>query len=514
VTWFGGGAHLRGAVEAWLRGEPSEVSALRDGPRRTVVRLDVDGAPILVKRFRSGLGPLERLKRRLGLGAAEREWRALVALREAGVPVPAPTAWAQLSGGDQLLLTEWLTGSSLGEWVAGSRGERRRSFAAVGETVAKLHRAGFVHGDLHADNVFLTEEGPVLLDLQSALRSRSARRRLADLGDLDYSLWLRSRISDRIALRRGALAATRDLRSALREVGLAAGKRARRHIRSRSRHALRPGRRFVAFSWHGGRGLRLREVPAENLERCLAEHRRLLDAGASGVIKDDGRSRLTRVESGLGKVVVKEVPTPRGARRIFDLVRGGAARRAFGASYGLETQGLMSPRALAFLEFRGPLGVRGSILVSEDLGHLSDALARTPADPERCLAALTRALIDLHRRGLDHGDLKATNILLRDAGGAETSTGSVEAVLLDLEGMRIRTHLTHRERIEAMAELNASLPGDVPNALRVRAFDHYRAACFWSCEREVALRDIALRSAQKAHRWKPDGCACLRDSVD
>ncbi|NNL87366.1 MAG: phosphotransferase, partial [Myxococcales bacterium] len=194
ATWFGGGVHLRRTVEAWLRGESSAVCALRDGPRRTVVRLDVAGAPILVKRFRSGSGPLEWLKRRLGLGAAQREWRALVALRDAGVPVPTPIAWAQLSGGDQLLLTAWLTGSSFGEAVVGSRSERRRSFAAVGETVAKLHRAGFVHRDLHADNVFLTEEGPVLLDLQSARRSRSARRRSADLGDLDYSLWRRSRI--------------------------------------------------------------------------------------------------------------------------------------------------------------------------------------------------------------------------------------------------------------------------------------------------------------------------------
>ncbi|NNL84414.1 MAG: hypothetical protein HKP27_02120, partial [Myxococcales bacterium] len=260
--------------------------------------------------------------------------------------------------------------------------------------------------------------------------------------------------------------------------------------------------------------LRHRDVSAEDLERCLAEHRRLLDAGAPGVIKDDGRSRLTRVENVLGKIVVKEVPSPPGARRLLDLVRGGAARRAFGASYGLETQGLNSPRALAFLEFRAALGVRGSILVSEDLGHLADALTRTPTDPERCLPALTRALIDLHRRGLDHGDLKATNILLRDAGDSESPTASVEAVLLDLEGMRIRTRLTYRERIEAMAELNASLPGDVPNALRVRAFDHYRTACFWACEREVALRDVALRSAQKAHRWEPDGCACLRGSGD
>jgi hypothetical protein len=115
------------------------------------------------------------------------------------------------------------------------------------------------------------------------------------------------------------------------------------------------------------------------------------------------------------------------------------------------------------------------------------------------LDALVRLLIDLHRRGIDHGDLQGTHVFLHP--GAR----GLEARLIDLEAVRFRTALSDERRIQALAELNASLPDGFPNGLRCRSWQRYSRALPWRRGEPRAREQVVRASLARRHRWSgPD----------
>jgi hypothetical protein len=122
-------------------------------------------------------------------------WRALRALRmgqalaAAGLGAPEVVVAAR-RGGAGLLVTRDAGGEDLLAAVARRRtrlGEKRALLGRLGAEVARLHRAGFVHGDLVPPNVRLVGERFVFLDNDRTRRSRllvrlAGRRNLVQLG--------------------------------------------------------------------------------------------------------------------------------------------------------------------------------------------------------------------------------------------------------------------------------------------------------------------------------------------
>jgi tRNA A-37 threonylcarbamoyl transferase component Bud32 len=426
IRWSRGGEAVRRAtVRGGSRGE-GEV--LRDNPRRRLIHLsDPDAGELLVKQFRvtSGRHPLrERLKVRLGRSPADREWRVLASLHEAGIPVPTPLAVGALPSGDRILVMSFVDGRPFPASLAESTTTKWEALRRLGALVTRTHEAGFVHGDLHSENVLWTEEGPLLLDLQHASRSRSRRARARDLGDLDYSLWQRASLADRVRLRAAALGVTPPFdaaaRAALRAVGSTAIARAARHGRSRTRRSLRPGRLYARLQLAEGEGMRLRELPETDVHQAFATHREALAANDRQVLKSDERSLISAVEVAGRRVVVKEVPFRGLARSVADVVRGSAARRAWLGGHGMIARGVGAARPLAFVEWRRGGLVAGSVVLLEDLRPFPDALdAAARGDHESVLIALTSLVATLHRRHIDHGDLKSTH------GGAGWVPGAV-----------------------------------------------------------------------------------------
>jgi hypothetical protein len=132
----------------------------------------------------------------------------------------------------------------------------------------------------------------------------------------------------------------------------------------------------------------------------------------------------------------------------------------------------------------------------------SEALALCAREPAAVVDALARLAERLHRRGVDHGDLKATHVFLDDA------ARSRRALLIDLEGVRFPRRLPAHRRRAALAELNASLPDDVPAALRRAAFLRYALVHPLPEGPRAALAAIARASVARRHRWTGADCAC------
>ena len=242
--------------------------------------------------------------------------------------------------------------------------------------------------------------------------------------------------------------------------------------------------------------MRMRTIDAARIERVLADSRR---DGAT-VLKNDDRSRVTAVDG----FVVKDFSIRRPLQCVADCFRGSPARRAWLGGHGLRARGIGAATPVAFVE-RRTFGVpTASTVVLEDLRQLASADAVGPerASPEQVVHAVVRLAIELHRREVVHGDLKASHVLLEPTG----ESGKLDARLIDLDGVRFPRRLDDRARLQALAELNASLPDEISDALRCAAFQRYAAAVPFRAGTDTAMRRIVEISLARRHRWTGAQC--------
>ena len=140
----------------------------------------------------------------------------------------------------------------------------------------------------------------------------------------------------------------------------------------------------------GYRGLRLCGVDEATIALALEADRRV-------ILKSDARSRVSAVEAGGRRLVVKEYPERGLLRRIADRFRGSAARRVWRGGHGLLARGIGTAQPLAFVE-RSRLGMpAGSLVVVEDLRPLraADDCGEDVASPTALAEALTELLLRL-----------------------------------------------------------------------------------------------------------------------
>lgn len=503
MRWSQGDPALRRALDEALATPPAE--AVADSHRRRVWRLDASGRSVLVKQFRVGSGrhPIrERWKARIGRAPADREWRALAALHAAGLPVPEPLALGALPDGDRLLALTWVDGVPCEAALrAAAPAARRALLVALGRLVARLHAAGWVHGDLHPGNLLVRGGTPVLLDWQRARRTRSDAARARDLARLEHALAALVPLADRVRLRAAALGLARPFppaaRRALCAAGAAADRRAEDFARGRTRRLERPSRQVAAVRLGARCGLRLRSLDPDALDALLAAHAAALAAADARVLKDDDRARVTAHRAGGRALVVKEAPWRGLGRALADVVRGSAARRAWRAGHGLALRRIGVARPEAWLERRRAGVPVRSWVVLEDVrpgAPAAFALAAGFAARE-VLDALAGLLVDLHRHGVDHGDLQGTHVYLR------REPLGLTARLIDLEAVRFRRRLPEGRRILALAELNASLPDAFSNADRCRSWRRYARALPFAGGADAARERVVRASLARRHRW-------------
>ena len=448
------------------------------------------------------------IQRCIGLRPADREWRALTALHARGFPVPRPIERERLARNRDLLVLERIAGKPVADVLSEEHACRGDLLPELGRAVARLHALGFVHGDLHAGNWIVGPFGDLhLLDLQRTRRTRSARARLRDLADLDFSLQRHGvSLSARVDLRRAALGESRPLEAERKILAIdrLARSRAERHYKSRTRRTRRAGRLYKEVQTGAARGLRLERFSHAEVEAVLEGHCQNLAQGGEAVLKSDSRSRVTAVRIGSHRVVVKEVTKTGLGRTLADVFRGSPGRRAWVAGHGLRARGIDAATPFAFLESRS-LGVpRSSLVILEDLRPWCPAHELVPERGPALSQMLLSLLKDLHRHGIVHGDLQAPHIFVDPRPNA-----SPNPRLIDLEGVRFTRRLSRRQRIQALAELNASIPDDlIPNAERLASFWRYTRWLPFTGIRgskgaqKSALDEIVRRSLARQHFWR------------
>lgn len=523
VAWLDGDPQITAEIDQCLASGFSRGSRLHHTPRRSVYKLGIasldpskatrSSIAFKVHHLRSGVRALrEGVKRKLLLSSARREWRALTQLHALGVPVPTPRALGRLPSGDEIVVCDFVEGIPLLDCL--TTADEAMQIALLGslaESLEVLYTHGFRHGDLHVGNLMVlaspqnAREQVILLDVQSATRSRREATRLGDLARLELSLH-RAGFSPR------ARAAFRTQLGAGSSFPAAYALFLQDHIRGRARRVLAIGRRTARAEAGTCRGLRTSRFSNEAFAGALHQAH-LLNADPPSQKRRNGRVRLFEIESKDGDLIVKQTEAGSWRRAFADRFRGSAAARAF---HNARAIALLEDRAatpLAFAEeYRLGLPFKSWLILERQGEQDLDALRLPPGEPqERLGRAFGRWLAEGHALGLSHRDAKGNNIRVQKIGDT-WHFGWVD--LEDLTGPAV---ITRADRIRVWAQIGASLPDAFFRIdARLAAFDAYEERMSYANEetgvpahRIETLRAIAQASVKRQHRWLGEDCACL-----
>lgn len=510
LFWSAGDRIAQGEIERAVDGGLEAMICLHQSRRRSVYLVPVgdvaedskNASPLVLKVHHTATGrhPLrESLKRLFKRSAAGREWRALEALHEQGVPVPRPRAWGRLGSGDEIIVSDYLEGEHLDDFFREASPESRSQIVtALARAIQSLRAADYIHGDLHLGNLWIQANKVYLLDLERARPGRNPHQRLADQARLEFSL---AKAGWNAGLRA-------SLRHQLGENGLFDSVLRlflRDYLRGRARRVLRIGRNWSVASVGQYKGLRESSLDADTLEALFAaaEH------DAEPRTRRNGRIQITEASANGHPVIVKRVSTGGLLRALADVLRGSSAARAFHAGQRLGLLTNRAARPLAYLEERRFGLPLKSWLVVEKVGD-EDLDGLDPKDPaleSRLATALGDWLAEGHAWGLSHRDLKGGNVRVT------VEPESIRFWLIDLEDLNGPDELRDDARLLALSQLNASLPDDALSLENRRAaLDRYLArAPFAETNPMRIAAEISRRSLARRHHWQGKGCALAYD---
>ena len=499
-------------LDEWLAGGDAKI--VKQSSSRTVYRVDLAERAFFVKQYRAPawLGAARRLVR---ASAARREFERSTEAARRGVPTVRCVAVGQGRGmtDENLLVTEAIPDScSLAEYVAERlprlpAAERsivqRKLAASLARLCAAAHRAGVLHDDLHPGNVL------VRLDTCSADGgdSRLPILHLIDLAGAKLSgglNWRRSRWSLVMLAASWAELATRNdawrfwrvylaERPELRSPGARRGAqqiaariwaRRRRVARSRDRRSLGDNREFYRLDAPHAKGHAAADFPRSEFARLLADPRRPLVLGVHRPLKLAHRSVVVQAElalaSGVVRVAYKRVRAKNWWKALAFFLGRSPAMDAWRLGHALWQRGVATARPLVVCETKR-FGLAGdSYLATQWIDgainlHLYGwRLARSTPNERRLrtrqtAAALGALLGRMHAWHVSHPDLKGCNLL------AVERPDSVEAILVDLDGVRLSPWFGEATRARNLGRLATSLEAHpwVTHADRLRFLRTY-----------------------------------------
>ncbi len=471
---------------------------------------------VVVKRYRVR-GRSERLKYLVAPSRARREWRALRQLEELGFPTPRPLAYFEERRGP------WLVGAGLvmerlvsvsplpsllfspTEMGESKMLARERRLRAVGALVARLHRAGIAHPDLHLGNFLGAPDDPDdirLVDLHAVHHVRAARapRRRRDLAKLIHSLGTTADTATVGAIIGAYLEETGpgclgDLSDEVDRVVAGARRTERTRLRSRDRRCWYTTSQFVR----------------ERRGRFRIHRRCTLPASALEALLEGGFTSRRVLSERPGRTVEEaELPTPGGTRTFIvtthargvlegfcDRFRRGPLPRAWGAARSLEVRKLPHATAEALLIERRRGRVRRTLLVSEFLPGrtLDQEIVTRSVDPRdlarflrRCADAIAPLLRRLHRAGIHHRDVSPSRWLVAEGPG-----GKLEVALLHLESIHRGERPGLHRRLQNLVQLAVLPDGLGDPRLRMRFLLRYHEGeRVFPCWRRALDRAVAV----------------------
>jgi RIO-like serine/threonine protein kinase len=160
------------------------INKIKDHGPTTVWEITIDLHRCIIKRYNRKT-PAHGIRRFFQRSRAKNCWLQAQALANIGVAVAPPIAWVQKKTlglkCDSWLISERVDGDDCHTTFENRKQEGSLLMANIVNTLVKLWRAGYSHGDLKATNILIANGNPVLIDLDATQHHRSrffARRRI------------------------------------------------------------------------------------------------------------------------------------------------------------------------------------------------------------------------------------------------------------------------------------------------------------------------------------------------
>jgi tRNA A-37 threonylcarbamoyl transferase component Bud32 len=169
----------------------------------------------------------------------------------------------------------------------------------------------------------------------------------------------------------------------------------------------------------------------------------------------EGRNCVKRFPSQLGDLVVKRFKRPHILQRIaYTFFKKSKAERAYLYAGFFRERGIDTPHEVAFIEEKHGGLLRDSYFVCAVCpdAEIRDTLRR-PDCPEALVRALAAFLVEVHTRGILHGDLNLTNILFR-----QEPDGHYHFTLIDTNRSRFLASPTRRDCLHNLRTLTHERP--------------------------------------------------------
>jgi hypothetical protein len=478
-------------ADGWPPDRPERLTAVKRGLRRRILRFETAGCGYYVKVYEAA-GPVRAVRAWLGLGPGRREWEALLAARAAGLDVPEPVALA--AGAAETLVTREIAGGRrLDEYLFGHYFEagpneppypgarppelvavfRRRKAPPEGTIdpkaladllagiVAQLAAANLYLPDLHPGNILISgEPGAWRLSLVDLAEAREAPwgATLEHLLQLEHFFEPIARVSER-------LRCLERLRQRLagcpgaRGISYATAAYRQRFYLGRDRRTRRVSKYFRRITAAGWRGWATADW-ADAFQRLLAADP-LGDppfGGRATPVKEGRTATVRRVRLDDGRsLIVKRHNRAAATGQVRSVLGGSRSMIAFRRGHALLVRGIATARPAAAADLRRGGGLVATLLATEpieDARPLQEWLRGNPPARQRRRVTweLARMIRRMHDGGLAHRDLKAPNILVAPGGGPLP-----RPVLVDMDGLTLKRHVSARRRAQNLMRLSVSL---------------------------------------------------------
>jgi tRNA A-37 threonylcarbamoyl transferase component Bud32 len=363
--------------------------------------------------------------------------------------------------------------------------EREMYLDLIARTTAQLHRASFHHRDYHGGNLLVTtdEAGRPLLwvvDLHrsSFPRDMAGRRGVANIADILHSLLPALKQGDTgrflTRYRHENPAARWDDAAARQAIEKRIGKIEERRLRSRTKRCfmnssgffVSRSRRWILYARRG--------VSGDEIIGLIGRFTR----GVGRLIKRDRKASVALMPTDRVETCIKAYerlgPLDR-IRALFGYSRG---HRSWRAAEGMLLRGFNAPRHLCLAISRRFFIPRAVYLVTESIAprlemdrFILDNLGGGPSEARRRFVTGFGTVIgSLHRAGIYHRDLKATNIAV----GKEGDDFSYS--FLDLDAVSFGGPVSAGRRAKNLAQIFLSTPGLIDAPARRLFFEAYLAA--------------------------------------
>lgn len=436
---------------------------IKDGDTCHVSRLVWNYKDVVVKRY-NHRGLIHSLRHTVKKSRARKAWLHARRLGALNIATPMPVAYVEHRRGhlvwQSYLVTEYVDGRLLYDFVRDESIPEPRRFDAIRKVVEmldELWKHGVTHGDLKHTNVLITEDGPVLTDLDAMAMHR-------------WKPLYRNRRKKDMERFLKKMSTSPDLYD---------------HCRTLVSNATDSPKKLSSdFNIIRKDGWTIRVL------RSFSEHdiRELL------MLNDTCAGPLTKVQSSDFTRVFRGSISHKGAKHelylkqylcrsaldfMKHLFRPSRARRAFNASLMLRQNGFDAPGVVGLFERRfGPFCTENALLTEEVEAGRSmvevlndlcrDASAGALARKRALIKAFAETVGRMHARGIFHGDLRLGNVLAVQQGE------NLRFFFIDNERTREFHHLPSRLRLKNLVQVNMFIHG-ITNTDRLRFFGAYLA---------------------------------------